>query len=150
MKKLGSILVALFAGLLIQNTTAQTVDVKFSKGEGYRTVPYIADGDTIINGTTKGKVFFVNQDSKYTYQLQTGATLQSDTGVVTFAVLGSYDGITYTSLQTVTWKCKNSDTTVIFDSNTTYYSYRYIKSQITGALATTRAKLKNQYLTVSK
>lgn len=149
MKNIAMLLVSLLAGLII-GAKAQTVDVKFNANETYRTFTVIPDGDTVINGTTKSKVFFVNKTYKYTYLLESYAERVSTTGRVTFTIAGSSDGVKYKTLQTVTWYCTTADTSVIFDSNTTYYAYRYLRSSITGATAGTRAKLGPQYLTVGK
>lgn len=138
------------AGILFLSAEAQTVNVRFNPTETFRTFSAVTAADT-VNGTAElGKVFFVNKGYKYTYMCQASATRVSDSGQVNFILYGSMDGTKYYTVTTIPWYMTTIDTAVMFNSNTTYVAWRYLKTSIKGVGSGTRAKLGNLYLNVNK
>ena len=140
MKKLKILLTLLCTAVLFQSLSAQaTADIKFGSDETYRSWPYKVSGDTISGTDETGKVFFVGKPYEYKYFVEVGAD-NLTAGSTDFILYGSNNGDRYYTISSVTWSMTTSDTTVIFDSGSTYVRWRYLKSTIKGNSVGTRAR----------
>ena len=81
---------------------------------------------------------------------QASATRVSDSGQVNFYLYGSMDNVKYYTITAIPWYMTTADTAVMFNSNTTYVAWRYLKTSIKGVGSTTRAKLGNLYLNINR
>jgi hypothetical protein len=136
------------AAMAFETITAQTADVNFNSTESYRSWPYKVD--TLTGTTEVGRTFGVKKDYKYNYYVEVSADSLNAADSAMFILKGSNNDIVYWPIDTVVWHLSTPDTTVYFDSGSTYVRWRYLKPTLVGTNAATQGVYGPANVTVNK